>query len=240
MRVRPVVTAPRIVQPGGHARTWLLTVVLVLVIALAWQAFDYGRKRAGFDLPQHLATESQLRQRVQQLEQERDQLRMQEARFQRAAQIDQAAMAAVQTDLKNLQQQRAELRRQVALLKSLVSGDATSPKLVGVKLQKLGDGGHYRFAFSLTNRTLNGKRITGQAAIQVVGQSQGKPVTLTASDLGVDNKQLRLGFKNYQKITGDMTLPSGFVPSELQIDVASSAKQFKAFKQVFHWDRVLK
>ena len=122
-KIKPIkVITPRIVQPGERRRPWLWLFFLLVLGVWTWQVFEFGRQRAGFDVGRRDAVEGGLRERITELEQERDVLRQEAARYERSGQIDRAAVVDVQTEVKTLQDERAALKREVAFLKSL-TGD---------------------------------------------------------------------------------------------------------------------
>lgn len=232
---RQRIQAPRIVQPGKRGSSWWWLLLLTLAALLAWQAFDYGRKRAGYDSEQCARQLLELEVRVVKLEREREQLRQESARFERSAQIDQAAVQTVQGDLKSLQEERSQLRQEVEFLKSLVSGDATALQLTEFTLVDLKKARHFSFSFTVSKRGGDKKRLRGHATVSVAGLSDGKQVTLDAAKLGVDDSDMALGFMNFQKIEGELALPEGFVPAELKIGIEPKDSTFKPLEQTFSW-----
>ena len=104
-KIKPMrVVTPRIVQPGERSWLWLWMWLLVLVALAAWtwQVFEFGRQQAGFSVGQRDAMEAELMQRIEELAAERDALRSDAARFERAGQIDRAAADGVQAEVKAL------------------------------------------------------------------------------------------------------------------------------------------
>lgn len=235
VRRRVHIDTPRIVQPGSHNSLWLWLLFLVLAVLLAWQAFEYGRHRGGFDAEASEEALSQLQQRVVTLKRERDELRLTAARMQRSSQIDQTAVSEVQDELKALQEERSQLRQEVEFLKSLVSGDATMLQLTELKLYDLDQGNRYAFSFTVSKRAEDDKRVRGRATLAVVGQLKGEAATLQAEALNIDSKGMALGFVHFQKIEGELTLPVGFIPRELVLGIKPGDDKFKALEQTFPW-----
>ena len=229
------IQAPRIVQPGRRNGSWWWLLMLMLAGLLAWQAFDYGRKRAGYDSEECSSELLELEVRVVKLEREREQLRQEAARFERSAQIDQAAVQTVQGDLKSLQEERSQLRQEVEFLKSMVSGDAAALQLTEFQLVDLNKERRYRFSFTVSKRGGDKKRLRGQASISVVGERDGKELELDESQLGIAEKDMVLGFMNFQKLEGELTLPDGFVPAELNVAIKPGDSTFKALERSFPW-----
>jgi hypothetical protein len=227
--------APRIVQPGNRGGSWWWLLLVVLAGLLAWQAFDYGRKRAGYDSEVCASQLLELEVRVVKLERERERFRREAARFERSAQIDQTAVHSVQGDLKALQNERSQLRQEVEFLKSMVSGDAKAVQLTEFQLTDLKKERKFRFSFTVSKRGGDKQRLRGHATVSLVGLSKGEERVLDGDKLGVAKKDLVLGFMNFQKIEGELSLPEGFVPAELKIGIKPDDSTFKALELTFPW-----
>jgi hypothetical protein len=208
---------------------------LAAVAVLAWKMFDFGRQSAGFDSAARDTQVALLEERIAALQAERDQLRAAAARFERSSQIDQSAVSSVQAQLKALQDERSALRQEVEFLKSLVSGDITALQLSELSLHKDDAGAGYRFAFTVSKRAKDDDRVQGAVDVHLSGQLKGEVRTLDSKALGIDAKDLRMGFNHFQKFEGPMQLPVGFIPKELLVEVKPNGKKFKPFEQTFEW-----
>ena len=238
-KVKPMrITTPRIVQPGeGGVRPWVWLLFLVALGAWSWQVFHFGQQRAGFDINQANAREDRLRERLTEIEQERDVLRAAAARFERAGQIDRAAADGVKAEIKTLQDERAELKREVAFLKTLVSsgGDNKQLLLDNYRLTAVGDEA-YRFEVTLSKAANDSATVNGQVILRVKGKSEGTPKTLDMKAL-TDGRRTNIGvrFKNFQKLKADLQLPIGFEPTAIEVGVKLDGNRFKSFEQAYDW-----
>lgn len=231
----PRVITPRIVQPGATGRGWLWVVFLVALGAWSWQVFDFGRQRGGLDAAQRDRVEDGLRDTIAELEEERDALRAAAARFERSGQIDRAAADGVKSEVRQLQEERAELKREIAFLKSLVSTGSERLLLDGHSLTGQGERS-YQFEVTLSKRADDPDTVTGQVTISVVGQAEGAERRLDMEAL-TEGRRSNIGirFKNFQKLKTEMALPEGFEPRTIEVAVRPEGKKFKAFEQVFEW-----
>lgn len=235
-RVKPKrVITPRIMQPGGGARAGLWLLFLVALAAWSWQVFEFGRQRGGFFADRHGQVADRLRQRIDQLEEERDALRAAAARFERRGQVDRAAADRVQSEVRALQDERAELRREVAFLKSLVTPEGERLIVDGYSLTALNERA-YRFSVTVSKPTDDAATVRGQVTIRVKGRAEGKPQTLDMEAL-TQGKRTKFGikFKNFQKLQTDIELPDGFEPASIEVAVKPSGKVFKSFEHAFAW-----
>ena len=85
-----------------------------------WQVYEFGLQYPGPDPSVVAAEENELLLQIADLERQRDELRARSAQFERASQIDRQATLAVQEQIHLLREERAELARQAAHLRSLV------------------------------------------------------------------------------------------------------------------------
>lgn len=236
-KVKPTrVTTPRIVQPGeGGGRKWLWLLLLIALAAWSWQVFEFGRQRAGFDVGQRNRQTVDLEQRILELEEERDALRASAAKFERAGQIDRAAADGVQSEVRVLQEERAELKRELALLKSLVSGGEHQLVLGDFGLTRLDDLS-YRFEVTLSKRTGDQEIVSGEVRIGVSGKADGEEAFVGMPEL-TDGKRSNIGirFKSFQKLKTDLHLPEEFEPVSVLVTVKPEGKKFQSFEQAYDW-----
>ncbi len=236
-KIKPTrVITPRIVQPGEGGRPWLGTLLLIILALWSWQVFEFGRKHAApAGSGQRDQLEESLQQRIRELEEERDALRADVARFEGAGQIDRAAADDIQSEVKAIQEQRAELKREIGLLKSLVSGGDDKLMLGDANLTEI-DGGSYRFEVTLSKRIDDQETVSGQVVLSVTGRLGGEDKILDMQALtGGSLSNIGIRFRNFQKLTTDLQLPAGFEPAAIQVSVRPDGQGFKSFDQVFDW-----
>lgn len=229
------VVAPRIVQPGDSGRAWLWLLVVIVLGVWTWQVFEFGRQRAGFDVSHHDEIVDSLEDRIAELEAERDQLRQSSVRFERTTQIDKAAVSGVKSEVKALQVERADLKREVAFLKSLVSGGSSKLSLDDFRLVDNG-GRSYGVEVTLSKTTEDDSTIAGQVVIRLRGKQDGRDKTLDMQTATAGSRtNIGIKFKNFQKLTTDLKLPEGFEPEAIEVAVQPLGKEFKSFEQVYDW-----
>jgi hypothetical protein len=237
-KVKPTrVTTPRIIQPGERRmRPWLWMLLLAALGVWSWQVFQYGQQRAGASVAFSGAAPQPRRDRVGELEQERDTLRAAAARFERSGQIDRAAAEGVKSEVKALQDERAELKREVAFLKTLVSGSEGKELLLeDFRLTKGGGRTHF-FEVTLAKGAEDEATVIGRVILRVKGRFEGRPKTLGMEAL-TDGARSNIGirFKNFQKLKTELQLPEGFEPAVIEVGVTTDGKAFRSFEQAFDW-----
>jgi hypothetical protein len=92
--------------------------------------------------------------------------------------------------------------------------------------------------------TKNGKstrKISGGAIVRIRGERAGSVSELNLSDLGLESseKVTKFSFRYFQVFEGDITLPDGFMPFEVEIGIKPTTKKVKSFSETISWTRVL-
>lgn len=236
-KVKPSrVVAPRIVQPGGRTRPWLSIVFLGALGLWSWQVFKFGQQHAGLDTVWREDTELRLQARLEQIEEERDALRASAARFERASQIDRAAASGVKAEVKALQVERANLKREVAFLKSLVSGEESPLVIDDQHLSRIADR-RFLFEATVSKRSDEEGTVSGRVMISVSGHSGDLIRTLDMKSLTAGKRNsIGIKFNNFQKLKAEIELPEGFEPMAIEISVEPKGKGYKSFAQSYEWE----
>lgn len=164
-------------------------------------------------------------------------LREQVAILERAQQVEGKAYQNVDVHLRNLQDEVLALKEEVAFYRGIVSaGKEKGLNIQTFIVDKETSPGAYRFQLVLTQHLKRVKKITGKVKLKVTDEADGSPKELLLSDM--DGKQanaLDFEFKFFQRIEGRFTLPSGFKPERLQINVVSSGKKPASVEKSFEW-----
>lgn len=227
---------PRIVQSEARPSVWVWGLLLIALGLWSWQVYEYGRTFVGHDLAARADIEGDLRRQIAELERERDELRFMSARYERASQIDREATQAVHAEIRSLENERADLEQELAMLRERLSGGESKFEIADYSLRKLEPENRYRYAFTVSRMVKSNEKIEGRVIIRVAGELQGKSTELSLADLADDGTEVhKLGFRHFQKVEGELKLPPEFVPNAMIIDVEPKATEFKPFSQTFDW-----
>ena len=229
---------PRIVQPGsGRPLLWILLVVLGLFAAggyLWLQAWQEGRPDPE-RLQARIAADSA---RIQALEKERGQLLEQVAMLEQTSQIDRAAVQQVREQLAAFQQERSKMEEELTFLRSMVSTreDREAIRVQRLVIEKGGAEGRYRYRFTITRSMQNGGTASGWVFFAVDGTRGGKPAWLPLREITEEGtEKLKMKFRNFQDIEGEIQLPDDFKPLKVIIEVKPSDRKLPPVKQRFDW-----
>lgn len=240
------VESPRIVQPsGGGKRRWLLWLLLLIaVFAAGWVGHQRYAPRLGdtvAEIGKNLEWRNQLMQRdhrIAALEEENSTLRGEAAGLEREVQIDREAMQKVQRELARHQDDRLAMEEELAFLRGLVS-DGKAKVLLGVRDFRLGhgEGGRaFKYGFTVTHGQDNEDWIEGWVQLSVGGQLHGESATLPLSEIASESeKGLKMRFRHFQDLDGVLTLPAGFEPTTVILEVRPQDDRFAPTIQRYPW-----
>lgn len=232
MRVR----SPRIVHPDErrHRGLWLLAAVLA-GLAL-WQAYQFGHRQGNLDGEALMAKRDRLVAALEAQNRRVEELQSEAARYRRSAQVEQQASRELQQDLVKLQEEQARLRSEVKMLKGLISSGAGSLYIKDFSLSPGQQEGQYRYRFTLVQVKEDVETTRGKLLMKLAGRQGKKKKKLDRSQFAADGeKTLKLEFSHYQDLQGEIQLPEGFVPEELQIEFLPRNKGLKKLEASFPW-----
>lgn len=164
-------------------------------------------------------------------------LRERVAILERAQQVEGKAYEGVDSHLRRLQDEVLALKEEVAFYRGIVSdGKEKGLKIQTFVVDKETSPGAYRFQLVLTQQLKRVKMISGTVKLNVLDDQNRRPMRLLLSDMsGEQANSLGFEFKFFQRIEGRFTLPDGFKPERLQIQVVSKGKKPASVEQSFEW-----
>lgn len=234
---RDSIATPRIVQHETHSGWlwWLLPLLVVALAVVGWFAFDYGRQSAGYFSSAASEEILALKAHIAELEKEREAFRSVSAKHERSSQISRNAAAKVQEDIQRLEEEKAELRRRLALLEELMVGEGFL-KVTDLSVKAGADSQKFNYEFSV-KRTRGGTGwVEGRIAIKLAGMREGEHVTLSLNEVSnVPFPTHKMRFRNFQVVDGVLDLPEGFTPESIIVEVRPEGDDVKEITSVHEW-----
>lgn len=221
---------------------WQTLIVLVIIMALVawivWQAFDFGRYRAGFDSSQVGTVRNALHEELTELRAQNSELRQRLAVLERGDQVDKKAGESAREQFRQLQEDRSRLEKEVAFLRSIVTPDQSEEglQIKDFSLRTGGKDDDYRFRFVLTRSKKGKNRVKGKVSVSLFGISDGKIIEVEPDAITVGKKSaIDFRFKNFQTLEGVVRLPEGFAPDSLMLKINPTTKGYDEFVRRFDW-----
>ncbi|MGA1742668.1 MAG: DUF6776 family protein [Pseudohongiellaceae bacterium] len=229
-----------VVVPHRPWRSIMLTLILVcllLVIGLGTFYFGYNEGMSeNFNVRQERdQLRSQLDSNIEQL----DTLQQQIINAQQASAVDRQAFLEIQSVLVELREDNAQLEEDVLFYRQIMSPENAENGLVIGQLDLISteEENRIRYRIELKQLTNNENVVSGHANVNIVGMQEGQEVSIPLRELAVDEDQLdiRLQFRYFQNIEGELVIPANLVPETVQIMAESQGQNAKTVSKSFVW-----
>ena len=221
-------------------RVILVAALLLITLFALYVIYELGRYNAGYDrlavAQQHTEQEVQ----IERLEKTNHELRTKLAELDTIRIGRAREQAEVARTIGDLQAQVARESQELAFFRGLVSQGAAE---IGVKLGQVRvstgrKAGQFTIHLALVRSGRADNVVTGMLGVIVDGSAVGKsddtPLDLTMLTLG-KVRELPFNFRFYQNFDQEITIPAGFKPEHLAVEVHSSRKDVAPLVQTSLW-----
>lgn len=230
-----------VVVPHRPGQRLLFTVaVLFGVAAAALGGWAYGYYTTLLSQQSAQADRAELIAQIDSLQAENSDLSRQIAILDRASVMDQRANEEVQTTISSLRERVAQLEQDIVYYRQVVSEETEDTGLIigQFDISTSPEPEHYRYKLVMRQEDADGDTfLVGHVNVNLVGRIGNEQMVYPLRDLSSDEDQLdiRLRFKYFQNIEGELALPEGFEPDRIQIAAVSTEPVEKTINQDFSW-----
>ena len=226
-------------RPWRHAALALLA--LAALTTCGWLLFERGKVQAGYDSQAWIDLESQLRQRILELERRNAELVRENAILQRSADIDRNAYVEVQKALAETQTATLALREELSLYRRLVT---PSDEVEGLHVERLhvqptASERRFQYVVTLTQVRKNDRFAAGEVNLLVSGTRDDREYSYTLAELSDAQGVAKFKFRYFQNFEGTIELPDGFEPESVLVEVKPSSKRLQPVSKRFAWKSLL-
>ena len=149
-------------------------------------------------------------------------LKRQVAILERSGLLDQRVNETDQKTLSSLRDQLATLEQDLSLYKNVISKqtDDTGLMVSEWSLKRISKSNRYRYKLAVRQQDADGDTyLNGHINVNLVGTENGRNVVYSLSEVSKEQEQpdIKLRFKFFQDIEGELTLPENFLPEYVKI-----------------------
>ncbi|MEX1032498.1 MAG: DUF6776 family protein [Cellvibrionaceae bacterium] len=194
---------------------------LITLVSVAAGSYWLGNYH-GVSLQEDAVTErDQLRRDLREKTAEAQSLSQRVANLQLASEVDRASNEDVRGQVIELKDQIASLEEDIAFYRGLMAPTEERRGLTIGSVDVISTGVPRRYDFKVVMQQLatNHQVLNGSLRIEVVGREGDLVRSVPLKDLSpqVDEADIRLRFKYFQNIQGQIELPVGFEPERIEI-----------------------
>jgi hypothetical protein len=138
-----------------------------------------------------------------------------------------------------LREQISQLEEDVLFYKQIVSpGNEETGLVIGQLDLLLGaTGTEIRYKLELKQQGSNDGVVNGHVNVNVLGLQNGQEVSIPLRSLSdsISDLDIKLQFRYFQNIEGELSLPDGFEPQKVQILAVADGANAKTVQKSFGW-----
>lgn len=232
-----------VIRPHAPLRRLILTVTLsVAGLVGLYVAFELGRYYAGYSIVSVMQEHARQKASIEQLKSTNHALQARLIAVETLNAGHAREDQVVSRTIGDLQAQVARQTEELAFYRAVVAEGAPpiGVRVGTVRLAATKPPGHYLVHVSLVRAGKTDGMTSGTISLTVDGQEQsGKAATLDGAALAAgDAPDVTYDFRYYQDLEQTITLPPGFRPEHLTVEVRSSRKDIPPLTQAFSWSAI--
>lgn len=212
---------------------------MLLLVAAAGGFYLYGYNEGVFVNGDARAERDRLIQQVDDMSLQMNVLRQELINSEQANTVDRQALEEVQGTIMNLRETISQLQEDVLYYKQIMSPENTDTGLMigQLDLEATEELNRFRYRLELRQVGNNENIVSGYANVNILGSQDRQEISMPLRSLAVEEDQLdiKLQFRYFQNIQGELVLPEGFEPLGVQILAVDESANEKTVQKSFAW-----
>lgn len=230
-----------VVKAHKPGRTVSLALAGLVVAGLAGYAlFELGQLRGGYNREQTGLERELLLAQLSEMDHQNALLRERVALLEESSRIDRETAQQLQQALSTQDGELLDLRQELAFYRGIISPDdgQAGLRLQEVTVEPAAPGG-YGLELILVQSVRHDRNQAGRARITLEGVGPEGPLSLSHAELtGTDGAGLRYNFRYFLHLSGTLSLPEGFRPSNLTVTLDPDAGGQAELVRSYDWDEL--
>jgi hypothetical protein len=226
---------------AGRPR-WTYVALVLVAAGCLYLAYELGRYRSGYSIVDHRRESADLVARLAAEQAVSDELRRQLAIGETANEIDRATYDEVRAELGDLQARIQAQEEELLFYRGIVS---PQDRVAGLRIQRLealpsdGESG-YLVRLLLVQAIVHNRAISGSVKLQLEGVQDGQTTSFDAAELVVPGETYDMDyeFRYFQALEAELTLPVGFEPQRMIVEIWPNEARAERINQTFEWPAI--
>lgn len=215
-----------------------ITFFLLVFVVVGWFLYDSPRLKTIRAQLSQAHDISELLNSNKNLEKQNQELDKQILKLERLADVDNGTSVRLQNEIKLLQDQVFNLRRELIFYKGIITASsyARGLNIQGLHIETTQKKTFFKYKLVLTNISNNDSIAVVTIDMSVEGNDKSGFRTLSSEDiiLGAELKR-KIKVRNFERIEGNFNFPNGFEPLRVLVDLQQHDKEKLRLHRVFEW-----
>ena len=215
-----------------------ITFFLLVFVIVGWFLYDSPRLKTIRTQLSQAHDISELLSSNKELEKKNQELDKQILKLERLADIDNGTSIRLQNEIKLLQDQVFNLRRELTFYKGIITASsyARGLNIQGLHIGTTRKQTFFKYKLVLTNISNSDSITEVTIDMSVEGNDKSGFRTLSSGDmiLGAELKR-KIKVRNFERIEGNFSFPNGFEPLRVLVDLQQHDKEKLRLHRVFEW-----
>ncbi|WP_045858130.1 DUF6776 family protein [Teredinibacter purpureus] len=229
----------KIVQYNPWRRVLMVLVLMAVVGSGVVASYYTGHHTGMAGQEKALDDVARLRLELSASESNVDSLTQQLANINLGAEVDRQASETVRQEVIGLKDQVAALEEENSFYRNLMAptGNKRGLTFGAVEIVDTDKPRTYNYKVVMQQLATNHQLLAGSLTVNVIGRLNGVDATFSLSQLSeqVSREAIRLRFKYFQTVQGEMALPEGFEPERIELVAKSTGKTPVTIEKRFGW-----
>ncbi|MEJ2444524.1 MAG: hypothetical protein P8Y42_13885 [Exilibacterium sp.] len=231
--------AVKVVRYHPHVTMLVRGIGVALVVGAVVGSYYMGSFKSKGLQDKAVAERERLRQELIAKKQESETLRQEVANLRLGAEVDHKASEDVRNEVIALKAKIAELEGDISFYRGLMTPTDNKRGLTIGSLNVISTGVPRRYGYKLVVQQLaaNHKLLQGSLQFNVVGRQGDVVRSIALKDLSeqVKEEDIKLRFKYFQNVEGELVLPPGFEPERIELLAKSTGRNAATVEKKFGW-----
>jgi hypothetical protein len=224
----------------GRGKPIAMVVLATLVAAGSlYLAFELGRYQSAYSILDQRRERAASIERLAAEQAASGELRRQLAIVETGSEIDAETYAQVKATLSDLQAQIQTQEEELVFYRGIVS---PQDRVAGLRIQSLevlpsDRERRYLLRLLLVQAIVHSRRVSGAVKLQLEGVQDGQTTSFDAAELVAAGTPYDMAyeFRYFQGLETDLTLPFGFEPQRVTVEIWPSEARAERINQTFDW-----
>ena len=228
-----------VVKTRPLTRVWLVLGLVGLFVAAAAGAFAWGQQQAMSGYGRAQRDLAAVKAELEEVRRAENQLRQQKENASLGAEVDRKSLEEIRQEVIELKAVVASLEEENQFYRNLMNpdGEQNGLNFGPVEIVHTDRPRTFRYKVVMQQLASQHELVTGTLNFNVVGRQQGAVKVLPLSQLssGVDSSNIKLRFKYFQNIEGELVLPEGFEPERIELEARASGGNSPVIEKRLAW-----